>query len=78
MQPKIVVTEGLETEPMTWLKTNANVVEVSWKEKRRLAAALKDADGLIVRTYTLVNEGLLAAGTETESGGARGGGAGQY
>src|SRR5436309_1147205 len=61
-KPVIVVTEGLEKGPMAWLKENARVVEVSWKEGERLAAALAEAEGLIVRTYTQVNERLLAHG----------------
>jgi phosphoglycerate dehydrogenase-like enzyme len=62
MKPTIVVTEGLETTPFAWLRENANVVEVSWKEPAKLQAALAGADGLIVRTYTQVNESLLAQG----------------
>jgi D-3-phosphoglycerate dehydrogenase len=60
--PVIVVTEGLEKVPFAWLRENARVVEVSWKEPEKLHAALKDADGLIVRTYTRVNDALLAHG----------------
>jgi phosphoglycerate dehydrogenase-like enzyme len=62
MKPLIVVTEGLEKAPFAWLRENAQVVEVSWKQAEQLHAALKDADGLIVRTYTQVNEGLLSHG----------------
>jgi len=60
--PTIVVTEGLETVPFDWLRQNANVIEVSWKETDKLHAALQNADGLIVRTYTQVNDTLLAHG----------------
>src|SRR5436190_10581188 len=59
---KIVVTEGLEDVPLAWLREHANVVEVTWKEPEKLNAALRDADGLIVRTYTLVTDALLARG----------------
>jgi len=62
MKPLIVVTEGLEKTPFGWLRENARVVEVSWKEPEKLHAALRDADGLIVRTYTRVNDELLAHG----------------
>jgi phosphoglycerate dehydrogenase-like enzyme len=59
-KPTIIVTEGLEKVPFDWLRQNANVIEISWKEPDRLHAALKDADALIVRTYTLVTPALLA------------------
>jgi len=62
MKRTIVVSEGLEKVPMSWLKAHANVVEASWKDPTKLAAALQEADGLIVRTYTRVNDGLLALG----------------
>ncbi len=59
-KPQIVVTEGLEKNPFAWLKENAQVIEASWKDPPKLAAALQTADGLIVRTYTQVNAALLA------------------
>jgi phosphoglycerate dehydrogenase-like enzyme len=60
-KPTIVVTEGLEKTPFAWLRENANVLEASWKEPAALRAALAHADALIVRTYTQVNDSLLAA-----------------
>ncbi len=62
MKPLIVVTEGLEQVPFGWLRENAEVVEASWKEPEKLRAALLGADGVIVRTYTQVNESFLVAG----------------
>lgn len=61
MKHTIVVTEGLEAIPFTWLKRHADVREVSYKDPAALAAALTDAVGLIVRTYTPVHAELLAA-----------------
>ncbi|MHB1768942.1 MAG: phosphoglycerate dehydrogenase, partial [Phycisphaerae bacterium] len=61
MKHIIVVTEGLETLPFAWLKDNASVREASYKDPGALTAALADAVGLIVRTYTPVNAELLAA-----------------
>ena len=61
-KPRIVVTEGLEKIPFDWLRANAEVVEASWKTPQALRAALQAADGMIVRTYTLVTDELLAAG----------------
>lgn len=59
-RPTIVVTEGLEKTPFAWLREHAHVIEASWKDKNALHEALKSADGLIVRTYTQVNDALLA------------------
>mgnify|MGYP001548587927 CR=1 FL=1 len=60
MKPTIVGTEGLEKTPFAWLRENATVIEASWKDRPALREALHKADGLIVRTYTQVNEALLA------------------
>ncbi len=60
MLPTIVVTEGLEETPFAWLRQNAQVIEAKYTNKDALAAALAQADGLIVRTYTQVNDALLA------------------
>ena len=62
MLPTVVVTEGLERLPFDWLRAHANVLEISWKEPAKLRAALATADGLIVRTYTLVTAELLSHG----------------
>ena len=62
MKPRIIVTEGLEKTPFAWLRENADVVEISWKEPEKLRAALADADGMIVRTYTRVTDELLSHG----------------
>jgi len=59
MKPIVVVTEGLEAVPLAWLEANASVRSVKWTEAAGLAEALRDADGLIVRTYTQVNGDLL-------------------
>jgi phosphoglycerate dehydrogenase-like enzyme len=59
MKPKIVVTEGLEKVPLAWLHANAEVTEASWKKPEEMFAALADAAGVIVRTYTDVDEAFL-------------------
>lgn len=61
MKPMVVVTEGLEAGPLAWLRDHADVVEVKWTERPPLEAALRQAQGLIVRTYTQVNAALLTA-----------------
>ena len=62
MKPTIVVTEGLEKVPFNWLRENAQVIEVTWKEPEKLRVALRDANAMIVRTYTQVTDELLSHG----------------
>ena len=57
----VVVTEGLEAIPFAWLKGQVDVIESSWKNPQQLRKDLALADGLIVRTYTQVNDELLSA-----------------
>lgn len=71
-KPRIIVTEGLEETPFAWLKQNADVVEINWKKPAELRAALKDADALIVRTYTLVTDELLSHGPKLKAVGRAG------
>jgi phosphoglycerate dehydrogenase-like enzyme len=72
MKPIIIVTEGLEKVPFTWLRDNAQVVEVSYKEPEKLRAALQTADALIVRTYTIVTPELLSHGPKLKAVGRAG------
>ncbi len=55
----IVVSETLSDRALAWLTERAEVRHVSHEDAPALAAALADADGLIVRTYTQVNDALL-------------------
>jgi D-3-phosphoglycerate dehydrogenase len=54
----ILVTEGSDSGPLRWLRERAEVVEIGIKDAG-FAAALARAHGLVVRTYTRVNDGLL-------------------
>lgn len=58
--PRIILTEGLENTPLLWLRAHAQVQEISARDPAALAGALRQAEGLIVRTYTQVNAALLA------------------
>lgn len=58
-QPLILVTEGSDPTPLAWLKGKTRVVEAS-PDTPEFNAALPDAEGMVVRTYTRVNDGLLA------------------
>lgn len=72
MKPVVVVTEGLEKTPFDWLRENARVVEVSWKEPEKLRLALAEADAMIVRTYTQVTDELLSHGKKLRAVGRAG------
>jgi phosphoglycerate dehydrogenase-like enzyme len=68
----ILVTEGLEAGPLQWLRDRSTLLEVKWTDTAALHAALQRADGLIVRTYTQVNEALLAHGVKLRAVGRAG------
>jgi phosphoglycerate dehydrogenase-like enzyme len=56
--PLVVVTEGSDPTPLAWLKDQATVVEAG-PDDPAFADAIGRADGLLVRTYTRVDETLL-------------------
>ena len=58
--PRVLVTEGSDAEPLAWLRTQADVTEVGPADAD-FARHLAMADGLVVRTYTRVDETMLAA-----------------
>ena len=58
--PLVLVTEDTDAAPLAWLKERAQVVEAV-PSSPEFEAALPDAVGLVVRTYTKVNAALLAA-----------------
>jgi D-3-phosphoglycerate dehydrogenase len=59
--PLVLVTEDSDPKPLAWLKERARVVEAP-PGSPAFDAALPDAVGLVVRTYTKVNASLLARG----------------
>jgi phosphoglycerate dehydrogenase-like enzyme len=58
-KPLVIVTEGSDARPLDWLRQQANVVEMR-ADDPRFAGLLAEAQGLAVRTYTKVNDALLA------------------
>src|SRR4051794_7286058 len=58
-RPVVLVTEGSDARPLEWLRERADVVEVKYDDPA-LAQHLPRADGMVVRTYTKVNDALLA------------------
>ncbi len=57
--PLVLVTEDSDATPLAWLKEHARVVEAA-PGAPAFDAALPDAVGMVVRTYTKVNAALLA------------------
>lgn len=56
--PLVLVTEGSDATPLQWLKEQANVVEIA-PDAPGFADAVTRAEGMVVRTYTRVNDELL-------------------
>ncbi len=57
--PRVVITETLDTLCAQWLEKRAELIWCPLEDESRLRTALADAEGLIVRTYTQVNDALL-------------------
>ena len=57
-RPLVLVTEGSDAVPLQWLRERAEVVEAP-PDSPELPHHLAEADGLIVRTYTRVNQAML-------------------
>jgi len=59
MKPLIIQTEHLDPEAGAWLAERCRV-EVCPSEDSRFSSLLREADGLLIRTYTQVNDAMLA------------------
>ena len=57
--PMVLVTEGSDPAPLQWLKERVRVTEIA-AEDPSFPGLLREAGGLLVRTYTKVTEKLLA------------------
>jgi phosphoglycerate dehydrogenase-like enzyme len=55
----VLVTEGSDPAPLAWLRERVRVVEAG-ADDPRFAEHLAAADGMVVRTYTKVDDALLA------------------
>jgi D-3-phosphoglycerate dehydrogenase len=62
-RPLVLVTEGSDPRPLQWLRDHARVVEIRYDDPN-FARQLADAEGLVVRTYTRVNDALLKQATK--------------
>lgn len=57
--PIVIVTEPLSPEPLGWLRQRADVIEASPGDDA-YEANIATADAMVVRTYTIIDDGLLA------------------
>jgi D-3-phosphoglycerate dehydrogenase len=57
--PIVLVTEGSDSAPLNWLRQRAQVIEIG-SDDPAFESRLAVAEGMAVRTYTKVNEALLA------------------
>lgn len=58
--PTVIVTEALDETCADWLSRHARVVRCPHENPDELRRHLSQADGLVVRTYTRVDDGLLS------------------
>src|SRR5689334_23031410 len=58
-RPLVLVTEPNDPGPMKWLAERTRMVQVS-SDEPRFFELLPEAEGLVVRTYTKVNDALLS------------------
>ena len=58
-QPLVLVTEGSDPRPLEWLRGRCRVIEAP-ADSEAFARYVGSAEGLVVRTYTKVNDALLA------------------
>src|SRR3954464_2134869 len=58
-RPTVLVTEGSDETPLQWLREQVNVIEIPYDDPG-FDNALREAEGMVVRTYTKVNDAMLA------------------
>ena len=58
-RPRVVITETLDDTCARWLGEHAEVVWAKHEDGAALGRALPAAEGLVVRTYTIVDDALL-------------------
>jgi D-3-phosphoglycerate dehydrogenase len=58
-RPNVLVTEGSDQVPLDWLREHANVIEIDYEDSA-FEKALGSAEGMVVRTYTRVNDAMLS------------------
>jgi phosphoglycerate dehydrogenase-like enzyme len=57
-RPTVLVTEGSDEKPLQWLREQANVIDIAYDDPG-FEKYLPEAEGMVVRTYTRVNDAML-------------------
>ena len=60
LKPLVIQTEHLDKSAAAWIAERCELVVCPWEDERRFAELLPRADGLVIRTYTKVDDALLA------------------
>lgn len=60
--PLVIVTEPLATGPLSWLRERADIIEASPGDDA-FEANIAKADAMVVRTYTIIDDAMLARGS---------------
>lgn len=60
-RPIVVITEPLDPAAVAWLGERCDLRHAPFEDARAVRAALAEAEALIVRTYTRVEESLLSS-----------------
>lgn len=58
--PLVIQTEHLDAAAAAWLAERCELVVCPWDDDRRLDELLPRADGLVIRTYTQINDAILS------------------
>lgn len=58
-KPLVIQTEQLDADAAAWLAERCELVVCPWEDDRRLGELLPRAEGLVIRTYTKINDALL-------------------
>lgn len=59
MSPTVLITEPLEPEPTNWLAQRVDLIHCDYQQADKLDQLLHHAAGIVVRTYTQVNDQFL-------------------
>lgn len=59
-KPLVIQTEHLDEVAAAWLRERCELVVCPWEDSAKFDALLPKANGLVIRTYTQVNDALLA------------------
>jgi phosphoglycerate dehydrogenase-like enzyme len=57
-KPRVIITEHLDSDAADWLAERTDLVHLHHDDPA-FDAALAQADGLVIRTYTIINDALL-------------------